>query len=294
MGLRLENLKKFDIDTILMSPPCQPFTRNGLKNDTNDPRTNSFLHLLELLPQLNIDNILVENVKGFESSNMRSILIDTLEKNDFQVQEFILSPSQFGIPNSRHRYYCLAKKRPGKFPFQTNSIVSYFIHFYFIIIYSIIYLQCLQMETLPFALDEQECYPIENILDKSSDLDEFFLPEKVLVKYVKIVDICYKNSRRSCCFTKGYGRYVQGTGSVFTSLDKGEIDAIYKQLEHKDDIGLMKNLRFRYFTPKEISRLMCFPENYSFPETISNKQKYMVLGNSINVKVVSELIKLLN
>jgi tRNA (cytosine38-C5)-methyltransferase len=36
---------------ILMSPPCQPFTRVGKKRDNEDIRTKSFLHLLDLLPQ---------------------------------------------------------------------------------------------------------------------------------------------------------------------------------------------------------------------------------------------------
>lgn len=123
-GLSEEYLKKFNADTILMSPPCQPFTRNGLCNDTNDPRTASFIHLLNLLPKLNVENLLIENVRGFETSNMRNMLIETLQINNYLFQEFILNPTQIGIPNSRLRYYCLAKKHLGKFKFETtNSIV---------------------------------------------------------------------------------------------------------------------------------------------------------------------------
>lgn len=107
-----------------MSPPCQPFTRNGLQKDINDPRTASFIHVLELLPELDIENILVENVKGFESSQMRNILLKTLINNNFNYQEFILSPNQFGIPNSRMRYYCLAKRKPNSFQFYSENLVS--------------------------------------------------------------------------------------------------------------------------------------------------------------------------
>lgn len=117
-------LNKLDVDTILMSPPCQPFTRNGLKCDIEDNRSCSFLHLLSILNDLHIENILIENVKGFENSKMRNILVETLNKSGFIYQEFILSPSQFGIPNSRHRYYCLAKKRTKSFKFSTGEIVS--------------------------------------------------------------------------------------------------------------------------------------------------------------------------
>lgn len=57
-------------------------------------------------------------------------------------------------------------------------------------------------------------------------------------------------------------------------------------------LHLAQSLGLRFFTPIEISRIMCFPKSFSFPDHLSNRQKYMVLGNSINVKVVSELIKL--
>lgn len=64
----------------------------------------------------------------------------------------------------------------------------------------------------------------------------------------------------------------------------------------KDDsegyLNCIKKLQLRFFTPTEISRLMNFPETFQFPSNITDKQKYMLLGNSVNVRVISELIKL--
>lgn len=108
---------------ILMSPPCQPFTRNGLKGDNTDPRSCAFTHLLNILPELNIKYILIENVKGFETSVMHDKLISALESNDFTYQEFLLSPTQFGVSNARLRYYCLAKKKPLQFCFEVGPLV---------------------------------------------------------------------------------------------------------------------------------------------------------------------------
>ncbi|GBL97373.1 tRNA (cytosine(38)-C(5))-methyltransferase [Araneus ventricosus] len=42
----IENMK---LDIITMSPPCQPFTRVGLKKDTEDERSKSFLHILKII-----------------------------------------------------------------------------------------------------------------------------------------------------------------------------------------------------------------------------------------------------
>lgn len=63
--------------------------------------------------------LLVENVKGFEDSMTREKYITFLKKNNYLYQEFLLTPLQFGMPNSRLRYYCLAKHFPteGYFAF---------------------------------------------------------------------------------------------------------------------------------------------------------------------------------
>ena len=48
-SLTVEELSHLNINTILMSPPCQPFTRVGLKKDIEDERTNAFIYILQCL-----------------------------------------------------------------------------------------------------------------------------------------------------------------------------------------------------------------------------------------------------
>lgn len=110
-SLTIKEIKKLNVNTILMSPPCQPFTRNGKYLDENDSRSNSFQYLISILDKLeNIDYILMENVKGFECSFVRDLFIDKLKECKFIYQEFLLSPSSVGVPNSRLRYYCIARR----------------------------------------------------------------------------------------------------------------------------------------------------------------------------------------
>ncbi|GFR68800.1 tRNA (Cytosine-5-)-methyltransferase [Elysia marginata] len=59
------------------------------------------------------------------------------------------------------------------------------------------------------------------------------------------------------------------------------------------ELSLLRRLRLRYFTPREVANLLCFPSSFTFPEDVTKIQKYRVLGNSLNVHVVSELIKLM-
>jgi len=117
-----------------MSPPCQPFTRQGLKKDVEDPRSKSFLHLMSVLPQMTIPPkyILLENVHGFESSRSHDMFTTMLDELEYTWQGFLLSPKQFGIPNSRLRYFIIAEHKPSSMPKWKSEleqqILQYFPH----------------------------------------------------------------------------------------------------------------------------------------------------------------------
>lgn len=152
----------------------------------------------------------------------------------------------------------------------------------------------LQIESLPKEYNEP--YRIDSVLEVEIP-EKYYLKDNQL-KRAKVLDICFRDSRRSCCFTKAYSHYFDGTGSVFTECTKEVVDKCFEkantsEIGSDDFVQPLKELRLRFFTPKEISALMAFPKNYSFPETITTKQCYRLLGNSVNVKVVSELLKIL-
>ncbi|XP_043479236.1 tRNA (cytosine(38)-C(5))-methyltransferase [Leptopilina heterotoma] len=294
-SLSIDEIRKFNIDTILMSPPCQPFTRVGLKKDSLDNRSESLLHILKLIPQIEtLKYIIVENVKGFEASNTRNELVKCLETK-FNYKELLLSPCQFGVPNSRQRYYLLAKRKDLNFCFKNQSLINSLPdEFHKILPTSRHRLLALK----DGCLTETNCYKLRHILDEVVD-EKYLIPEKTLQKYASIFDIRNNNSQGSCCFTKAYGHYVEGTGSVFCPHSEEIIKENFLKLKNCKEVPLEElqpliDLKLRYFTPKEVSRLMCFPEDFSFPNSITNKQRYRLLGNSINVHVVSQLIFLLN
>jgi site-specific DNA-cytosine methylase len=59
-------------------------------------------------------------------------LIQTLKDLDFSYQQFILSPSMFSVPNTRHRYYIIAKRRPLYFNFPLQPrVVSMLLQVHF-------------------------------------------------------------------------------------------------------------------------------------------------------------------
>ena len=147
------------------------------------------------------------------------------------------------------------------------------------------------------------CKPLSNYLEDISveELSRFLVPDKILQKYVMALDIVRGSSCHSCCFTKAYGNYAVGTGSILQhSLGEEDLKKSFqdfKKLQESNDfeesVKCLRGLNLRYFTPREVANLMCFPSEFSFPAHLTDKQCYRAIGNSLNVAVVSVLMRYL-
>ncbi|KAB7495655.1 tRNA methyltransferase [Armadillidium nasatum] len=327
MGMNAEFLENLHPDLIVMSPPCQPFTRQGLKKDTNDARCSPLLHIISLLksiqklPQM----ILLENVSGFECSEARKELIQVLKEKEYIIQEYMLTPSQFGIPNSRLRYFLLAK-HSSRFCFHVSEKIESSLPVctcYHIIsavgefpescsnckktinqsISLLINKKLGKLKNHDLKVNNSTSLqdltlPISHYLENLEDPLPFLVKKNILQKYAKVFDIVNSSSKGSCCFTKGYSHYVQGTGSVYIHNPKANLNETFKALNDIEESDkkyedLLLSLQLRYFTPREVLRLMGFPESFDFPNACSNKQLYKVLGNSVNVFIVTLLLLVL-
>ncbi|XP_026217076.1 tRNA (cytosine(38)-C(5))-methyltransferase isoform X1 [Anabas testudineus] len=322
-GISLDDFNKLSFDMILMSPPCQPFTRIGLQGDIRDSRTKSFLYILDLLPRLcKLPRfILLENVKGFESSSARELLVKTLKECGYTFKEVMVSPTSVGIPNSRLRYFMIAKISPEDF--SSQKILDAFPHpaegdspEQPTVLSSTHPAACqpeeeMQHDHFLYKLETgtelqrkmkqnsvQSVRMVQDFLEPQMEvnLEHYLLPPKTLLRYALILDIVQPTCRRSTCFTKGYGRYVEGTGSVLQCCMETEMQSVFAGLDQcseEEKLQRLSTLKLRYFTPREVANLMGFPQSFSFPEQITSKQQYKVLGNSLNVVVVSRLLQLL-
>lgn len=393
-SLTAAQLDKFRANAWLLSPPCQPYTRQGLQKDAEDARASSFLKIIELIPLTLFPPtmLFVENVVGFESSITHKRLMEVLEKIGFITQEFILSPLQFCVPYSRPRYFCLAKKASLSFPrpefngklvtnigplisgeddnlirdkvslnatferkmenvneveLDSNSSCSPIKDFLQADILRSDRFGCTEINSCTTSheilaskgvgdeseyhhakrgccrIDEEEvlfcsrdfpgqadCDYVGAIAENRSNVpfeskdhcinsewEQFRVPAGLIERWGDAMDIVFPDSRRCCCFTKSYGRYVKGTGSLLATskdaLKNPFINAYNRRQASKNKVSLLQEFDLRYFTPREIANLHSFPEDFSFPSHVSPRQRYALLGNSLSVAVVAPLLKYL-
>jgi len=306
-------LDSYEADAWLLSPPCQPYTRQGHQLGSADPRAESFILLLDKLDEVEKPPkyLLIENVVGFEESATRDHLIRTLRRNKYTTQEYLVSPLDLGLPYSRARYFCLAKLAPLKFadPSQDFRIKS-----------------GPPRGTHGDAAGPQTRRPLKDFL--SADLsfeafdrrqpgdlwEEYLVKASVREKYLGCVDLVSPLSMQCCCFTKSYYKFLKGTGSIiavnalhiesaeekdfvqedgrvrirfYTGRRKG------RQNLDKTDDEILDSLVLRYFTPREVANLHSFPSDFDFPPDVTKKQRYALLGNSLSVAVVTDLLSYL-
>eukprot|EP00039_Didymoeca_costata_P000267 m.44893 g.44893 ORF g.44893 m.44893 type:complete len:457 (+) comp10158_c0_seq2:105-1475(+) len=372
---------KFCADLWTMSPPCQPFSRQGAQQGSDDARTKSFLFLLKVLQEVKHPPkyILLENVKGFECSHTCQSFLDVLKERGYRFQQFLLNSDQFGIPNSRLRYYLIAKKtvegsdsnmddegftpteniltslpkewwddlheKPSDFKKKeakenSKTLLGHI------------------LSAPPHSLQPEiackngramhaQIKQLAHFLDDETKVTpDDLLNEKTVCRYSRVIDIVKDTDNHSMCFTKGYGAFAEGTGSAIRMADIGteEQNSMFHEHElwagwidqcqclpchktrtvsgdtataqhstasppaesdpkrlkrkhtpptHQDETCPLLKLKLRYFTPNEIKQILGFPESLSFPDHATTKQKRRLLGNSLNVTVVSILFSIL-
>ncbi|KAG1725577.1 S-adenosyl-L-methionine-dependent methyltransferase [Suillus paluster] len=280
-------------DVWLLSPSCQPYTvLNPSARGEDDPRAKSFLHLIDhVLPDLAAQDsqpryMLIENVAGFQDSTTRRRLVDTLQRLGYVVAEFLLTPTQFGIPNSRLRYYLLAKLSPLRF---TGLHESDFDRVH---------------DKLPGTASNIPVHLVREYLDHAREEESplrYNIPDRVLEKWGRLFDIVLLSGRRTCCFTRGYTQLVERAGSILQvneDLDTTEVFDNFLEARSRGDkeaVRILDQLQLRYFTPSELLKIFRFEEpesnqQFIWPPDISLKSKYRLIGNSVNVEVVRHLI----
>lgn len=123
---------------------------------------------------------------------------------------YMLSPTDFGIPNERLRYYCLAKRKPLAFKsFGESDTANADSQVLTRIPGSKIYKQ--QIKTIGEYLEKAGN---STDIDWKHETDEYKLPSKFYKTFGYRFDMVTSDMNHSTCFTKGYGKNFKGSGPI--------------------------------------------------------------------------------
>ncbi|KAI8072787.1 S-adenosyl-L-methionine-dependent methyltransferase [Gongronella butleri] len=304
--LTVTDIDRYNADGWLLSPPCQPYTQGGKMMDNQDPRAKPLMHLIALMPKLKKapQYLFLENVKNFETSRSRKVLMECLKAMNYDVTECLLSPVDFGIPNHRARYYMCARRRgpEDEAPRQDRPVATTW-----------------PLDGAPFDVS----LPTLSTFLEAIDIDDhtYDVPARSILRLHNFrFDIVRPSDTRTSCVTKSYGsHHLASSGSLLQT----------KQMEVTEyqwhDPASLVDLGLRFLTPIEVASLHAFPlpsagplaqsgegeekpaavarseprafvapsqaPYLAFPEEITTQQRYRLLGNSLNCWVVSELYR---
>lgn len=269
-----------DFDILTAGFPCQPFSLNGKKEGFKDlTRGTLFFNIAEILAAKKPEMVLLENVKGIvthDSGKTLKTILDTLGSLGYFSHTKVLDTYDFGIPQYRERWYCVAFRKDIEFEFPEGGMAGSKLE-------DVIDIDCFDEE---LKLQNEELKRIQfhfkhykktpRVQHDNSHLN----PESKAGKYGVFSYLKPDNSLR---FHMGDKAKSQLQDDYYVSV-KGVSPTLIATRAPK-----MWDLK-RHLSVLECKRLQCFPENYDFSEvSIATAKKQ--LGNAVTVKVVQEVAK---
>jgi tRNA (cytosine38-C5)-methyltransferase len=140
----------------------------------------------------------------------------------------------------------------------------------------------------------------------TKESEPFIIPDTDLQQdWAKDLSIVTGTSTQTYCFTSGYSRVLHNaTGSLVWVDHQSDANAAIhnhnKDNNNKDNNNIQqeKSLdmmqfsnKIRRFTPRELLNLFGFSKDFNFPNDMTLEHQYKLIGNSVNVSVISVLLQ---
>lgn len=274
-GLRpVGDIKQIDIPSIKPFSllcggfPCQAFSAAGKKDGFADPRGTLFFDILRVVDHHRPAAILLENVANLTIINGGDIMkriVQELEEREYKVAYGILTPHQFGVPQSRDRVYIVASL---KTTFDFSSL-----------------------------LKRSSTCSLRSILDPTADT--YIDPSKYTLLGEDQIKTQKKTGLRFCGYLNGtlrkkgarentehLSRVHKQTARIH-SADGNQPTLAASETSGRYHIYDGKGVR--KLTLGECYRLMDYPDTFKRHPTTGTA--YRQIGNSVCVKVVEEVVR---
>jgi DNA (cytosine-5)-methyltransferase 1 len=304
-------ISETDFDILLAGFPCQAFSAVGKKEGFKDKlRGTIFFHIAEIIESSRPKSFLLENVEGLirhDKGKTFKTILDTLinklnyhvigikrEKDvygkiipcnfNFNKKDIILNAKNFGLPQNRPRVYIVGFDKQ-RYKDKLNHI---------------------KFNKLPQKREKPPIYKdLNDVLEMNAN-PKYYLSQGYLETLKK-----HKASQNAK--GNGFGYMIVNKPGISRPISNAllatggsgkERNLIYDSQKKIGGIIVkgkktpINNDGIRLMKPEEWARLQGFIgygflengiEKFSFPEGISNTQKYKQLGNSVAIPVIEEI-----
>ena len=254
----IHNLKKpkdlGKVDIITSGFPCQAFSSAGLKKGFDDPRGNLFFETARFINEIKPKAFLLENVKNLKSHDhgktFETIKNVITKDLKYSFRYFVINSKDYGnIPQTRSRIYILG--------FRSKICDNNF----------------RELEKIPLTLK------ISDILSQEEqDSKHYFQKDH---QYFPTLVEKMTSEKSVYQWRRVYVRKIQNGLCPTLTANMGTGGHNVPLI--KDKFG------FRRLTPEECVRFQGFPDSFTFPDNISDTQRYKQSGNSVVVPVVKRI-----
>ena len=294
--------------------PCQPFSSAGHREGVADTRGSLFREIERIVEHHKPKILLLENVKHIKKIQKGVVfqtILKTFENLGYTMKTVVMSPHQFGIPQTRERVYFMGVRK--EFTMPPDPVKS-----------------------KHQILQRQPGFDIKPELRQVFAAWDEILPviSRAGVKHPVLLDY-FKNTEDTENFAKWKKNYIRVNKSLY-ELEPAVWDnwlnkhaellgkkKVYRKLEwqvggilpndsitnhfiqlRQSGMRVKKATTFptlvaivqtpiygpeqRYLTPRECARLQSFPDTHELHE--KNQIAYKQLGNSVNVNVVQHIM----
>ena len=296
------NIKPGEIDIIIGGPPCQAYSTVG-KRLIDDPRGKLFQEYYRVLKEFNPKLFLFENVKGLLSMQGGELLkniISLFETLGYKVQCRLLNAADYGAPQIRERVIIIGSKLKSDFQYpdkthynkvETSNLSDKKLKPYLTLEEAI--------SDLPFIKTGEESF--EYAIDPQNDFQKLMrknAPEKVMdhnspnnnAKLVKIMELLPDGGtpedlpeeiRPTSGFKNTYCRLWWQRPST----------TVTRNLGTPSSSRCIHPKAPRPLTTREGARIQCFPDNYQFYGSKSDRN--LQIGDAVPTFLSAVLAKMI-
>jgi len=128
--VEFSKIKKTDMLVLSSCAPCQPFSlQNNKSNKEHDTRKNLGFQTIRIIDELmktgfSMASVFIENVPGFEKTDIWEDIEKSLLRLGFSLRAAVVNFANYGIPQNRKRFICLAHMGYSffRFPAETHGV----------------------------------------------------------------------------------------------------------------------------------------------------------------------------